>query len=190
MKKVWAVLAICAVLLSGCSGKQRDFRNARWGDSPSKVAKSEDIKPTFTTDDLIMYETVIDDIDAEIYYQFDDNKLIEAQIQFRITGTQEHVLMDFVDHYLIFKDALIALYGQPVQDDYRVWLLSEHEIPLYEQDPINQLMYYQRMEFKLEWITKDTYASLTLNYRDLQENYIYYACDIALYESGGATIHG
>lgn len=192
MKKLIVVALSLALLLAGCGSKPADFRNANWGDSPGKVASGEDgsLTAVIATDDYILYTGVIDDIDADVFYQFDDGKLIEAQVQFHITGTREHVLMDFVNHYIAFRDKLIEQYGPPLDDDYHIWLLTDEEIPIYEQDPYNQLMYYQRLEFKQEWITKDSYVSLTLNYRDLQENYYYYACDIALYESSGATLHG
>lgn len=190
MKKVFATLLVFALLLTGCSNKPKDFRGVNWGASRADVKKSEDIEPLFESDDLILYQTVLDGIDAEIYYHFVDNKLTEAQIQYRINFTIEHVLMDFVNHYFETRDSFIELYGQPLNPEFRVWLIPEEEIPIYEPDPYNQLMYYQRVEFLQEWVTEDSYISLTLNYRDLQENYIYYTCDIAVYESGNAAVYG
>ena len=168
-KKVIAAIALCAVTLTSCGKKTNDFRGVNWDASQKAVERSEDKAYTFATSELMIFDGEINGEPIETYYLFVDNKLSEGQCKFVIG---DRTLDELIVSYQSLSAQLIEKYGQPKNPDYRVWTNYDEK---YVADKDNVNIYNHRLEYKLEWETKTSNISLSLNYKDEQVNYVYYA---------------
>jgi len=177
-KIIAALLCLALVFGSvGCGTPQeeppKDFRESRWGDSRSRVEKAEDTEYIFATDDLLLFQTMLDDEPVEVYYVFEDDALTEAQIKFVIG---ERILNDLIASYEALRASLTDRYGEPVDPEYRVWIDRD---PDRENNADNMLLYEHLMRYETVWRTETSEYKLTLEYIDLQIDYILHAQPIA-----------
>ena len=170
-----SIILIICLLLTGCS-KANDFREANWGNSQSKVNKSEDIDYEYADDDLIMYKTELDDEPIEVYYAFVDNKLTEAEIKFVIG---DRLYKDLAENYDVLAEHFTGVYGEPKNPDKFVWLDESEDN---KDEEYWRSIYFEKLKFVLEWETKTTYARLELSYSGARDvmTYMFYARDIKL----------
>ena len=171
-----SALLLC-LILTGC-GKQKaaDFRSVNWGDTQAKVHRSEDIEYAYADDELVMYITEMGGEPIEVYYTFEDNRLIEAEVKF-IIG--ERLLTDIVESYDNMAEYLTEIYGEPINPDKLVWLEDSED---FRNDVYGTAIYFEKLEFLLEWKTDTTYARLELSYSSSKNviTYLLYAKDINL----------
>ena len=171
-KSITALLIILVLILTGCS-KPADFRNASWGDSPAKVDKGEETEYGYADETIVIYDEVYEGQPVEIYYMFEDNALVEAQMKFI---TNERLLEEVIDAYYLMEEALTELYGEPISGDREIWLNKDSE---YAADIPQVPIYHNDLMYKTEWETETTYAYLLLECIDKRNiGYYYYACDI------------
>lgn len=171
IKKILAVSALCALLISGitgCKGKAApDFREASWGMSKAEVTKLEGDGYLYADDSVIMYMGEMNEQDAEIYYEFRDDSLYEGVCRYVIG---DRILDDLIASYADFRDFLSEnYYGTPLTDDYRIWLDKD---PEYEADPDRLQIYHQRMRYVTEWDNECSTVTLSLDYLDERINYV------------------
>ncbi|MEG0751301.1 MAG: hypothetical protein RR998_01605 [Oscillospiraceae bacterium] len=175
-KLVACVLCMfCVICLAGCFGKG-DFRAAKWGASPKAVTRSENTDYAYAADDIATFYDKEYDKDAEIIYIFDEDGLEEAQAKFLVG---DWILEDIIADYKKTAQEMTAEFGAPLNADYNVWKTGTPEYEEHKNDGEVYSMYYKVLEFKLEWEDERTYRSLSLNYKDEQINYVYYACPVS-----------
>ncbi len=170
-------LLLCAAVLAGCAGKPADFREANWGDSQNEVSESEPTEYVFAGvmdgREVLYFDGELYGHEAEIFYTFDDNALIEAQARFQVA---DWILLDVMADYAAVSDQLTEAYGAPLSEDYRVWHTDHELYEEYKNDPENMAMYWQILTYANEWKTETGYYRLTLSFVDARFNYELYAC--------------
>lgn len=114
------VALLVALLLCGVArGEEEfDFKTFRWGDSEATVRASEG-EPVATgrsvdvNDHIIVYETSVVGLDANLSYYFCDAGLYRVSY----TITEEHPGGDrCMEDYAKLRDALTGKYGEPLRD--------------------------------------------------------------------------
>lgn len=72
-----AVGVVFAVIVA--SAENYDVRNVRWGMSKEEVKKREKAELTDEENNVLYYKTMLFGHDYELWYIFDDDRLVEAQ---------------------------------------------------------------------------------------------------------------
>ena len=159
---------ICVLAMSSCKNKSKpnDFLESSWGDSKKKIDNAENTEAVYATDDLLLYVDTINDMESEIYYEFFEDKLIKGEIVFII---KEQILADIIKDYISFRSSLIETYGEPLDNNYRIYIDNN---PEYLKDSDHISIYYKRLVYITEWQTESVKMSLTLNYENDKINYI------------------
>jgi hypothetical protein len=119
---------IFAAVHLAASDPPPDFRQVRWGMTPTQVKASEKIKPDGENADGIVYPVQIAGLDASLFYRFVQSTLVDAHYGFLVRHTNGGAYLDDFDGV---KKLLTEKYGKPVLDD-QVW-----ENDLYKDDPQN-----------------------------------------------------
>ena len=174
MKKFVALISAIAILvlmLSGCSllydedadGIAHDFRECDWGMSRTKVTEIEGDDFVFADDDMILYAGEMHGRECDIDYYFEDGKLVSGKALFAF---EDSILSDLCDDYVDFRNELIEKYGEPLNDDYRVYIENDSG---YKED--NKAIYYQELKYVTEWVTDKSKMTLWLDYGNEQINY-------------------
>ncbi len=165
------LILITAFSLISCGSKKpHDFRDADFGMSISEVSKKESTDYVYADDDFIFYDASMNGEDAEIYYYFKDGALVSAECKFLINET---TIGSNMERFVAMANYITSVYGQPLSDDYRVFLKDDLED--HEGDGDHLLIYHKYLQYFQEWQTETAHISLLLNYKDEQINYIYSA---------------
>lgn len=167
-KTVVALLALLLLVsLASCGLGPVVFRDVKWGMSPTQVERAESPNEyVLFTGGFMMFSDEVNGQRVEVYYEFEEDKLVEITQQFEWADV---ILKDQIDIYIAYRDELAAQFGEPLSSDYRVWTNYD---PEFEDDSdVNQL-YYQRMQYKTEYKTANSYAVLTLDYTDERVNFL------------------
>ena len=169
MKKFFcAVLCLFMMLsLCSCGEKPHDFREVDWGMSQNQVCKAENSDYLYADDTLLYFSSTQLDRACELYYEFEDGKLIGAECKF--TVEEGMILDDFIGIYAEMRAMLCETYGQPLEDDYRVWS-SEADYAEHKDDREALSIYWQYLTYATAWQTDSSDMALTLDYKDLQIN--------------------
>lgn len=172
--RIFIAILLLFLLTTGCKagyeGEAKfDFRNANWGMSKSKVSKSEETEYVFGSDQILLYQVVEDGDIKDIYYYFEDDKLVAVDVIYKMSDkTTAKLVNDMIDSYIKTRERFIELYGPPVNEDYRLWLDPDPDF-INDADILN--LYYGRLMYKQEWDTERTYISLTFSYKNTLVEY-------------------
>ena len=90
-----------------------DFRNAKWGDSIEDVLEY-DYDATLTRDgDDLIGDCVVADKNAEVYYIFENDKLVSGGYYFDLDTSNG---WRYISAYDEIKSMLLEVYGDPIVD--------------------------------------------------------------------------
>lgn len=90
-----------------------DFRKARWGMSKDEVKANEPGKPLFDIENSVEYRIFIDDLQAQVNYKFQNDKLIRAGYYF---PTKYEDKNEYIKTYEQLKEMIMEAKGPPVID--------------------------------------------------------------------------
>ncbi|MEG0832576.1 MAG: hypothetical protein RR058_00220 [Oscillospiraceae bacterium] len=171
MKKFFAAALICCIVLTAAScAKKDDFRSVSWGTTKNAVISAEGKDPTWDDENYLLFLTDMNGSATELHYVFEGDKLVSGECKF-IIG--DKILSEFMEEFLTLRASLTELYGEPLSDDYRDWLIENPGDYANDKDQIS--IFYKRLQYFAEWNTNDTRATLTLNFNNEQVNYVYFA---------------
>ena len=169
------LLLVLCLLLTACGAEEEktpDFRNAYWGMSPNQVAKTEEREYLYADDTLLYYDGTWEDQPIEIYYEFEDGKLVRGECRAIIDEYQP--FMGYIEKHHAFLEDLTQMYGPPKEEDYHVWK-SQEDYNTYHLDAENFPMFYGVLTFFSSWEDEQTQRRLTMDYENLTINLVYYA---------------
>lgn len=173
LKQITASLLILlfAFSLTSCNGgKPHDFREVDFGMSIAEVSKKESAEYVYAADDFLFYNASMNGENAEVYYYFVDDKLVEAECKFIIGET---TLSMNIERFKVFSNYITSLYGEPLNADYRKMLVDDLGESTGDGDHL--LIYHHLIEYFQEWQTETAHITLLLNFKDEQVNYLYSA---------------
>lgn len=100
-----------------------DFKQTRWGMSKPEVKSTETGEIILEKDDMIVYKGGLAGLFCNVFYFFDQNKLVKGKYHF----TEQHENKnDHIAEFQTLKTHLIETYGQPV-DEKIVWKKETHK---------------------------------------------------------------
>jgi len=143
--------------------KVNDFMVADWGMNKAKVQKAQLPEQEIYADETTMVYEIVKEYDTfQVYYYFTDDSLVlgEARVEMGTEVWSKRV-PEMISSYDLFRKELIELYGDTLEEEYRVWLDKD---PEYIEDSDMHNLYYQRLEYLSEWETDDSLMSLRLYY--------------------------
>lgn len=91
-----------------------DFRNSKWGDSMEDVLKYEYDIELSEEDGGLIGECVVAEENAQAYFIFENNKLVNGGYYFDLNTTNGIL---YISAYNRIKDMLIDVYGEPTIDE-------------------------------------------------------------------------
>ena len=103
-----------------------DFRKVSWGMNRDKVKSTEKLNIIGENDKILVYKAVSLEKNVNIVYIFVNDKLVRAKYVINEEHTQKN---DYIRDYKEFKDILIKIYNEPLNDNI-IWLDD-----LYKNDP-------------------------------------------------------
>lgn len=94
------------------------FRKTTWGMTREQVKSAEVGRVLYDTENTLVYEGAIAELDCNILYVFTGGKLVRAKYWI----TEEHSNRNdyIVDYDILLKKALTKKYGQPISDE-QIW---------------------------------------------------------------------
>ena len=154
--------------------KTPDFRAADWGYSKAEVQKSQLPNEELYADEWTMLYEVAEGGDMLlVYYFFEEDKLVSGECRIEMGDAEwSRRVPEMIESYAVFRNNAIMLYGEPLEDDYRVWLDKD---PDYVNDPDMHNLYYKRLEYLTEWQTERSLMSLRLFYKDRDFKFVFEA---------------
>ena len=152
--------------------KPHDFMDADWGMSKAKVKKI--LLPEveiYAEEDLMLYEIDKGYDVFDVFYYFSDDAFCKGECRIEMgTEVWSKRVPEMIKSYVEFRNELISIYGQPLDDQYRIWLDRD---PLYINDDDMHNLYYKRMEYVSLWETGTSSMSLKLYYKDRDFKFVY-----------------
>lgn len=91
----------------------KDFRETSWGMNMNQVRKHETSIFVSTEPNLLVYETTLNGLKANVIYQFVDNKLARTGYMIKEIHSNRN---NYIDDYDKIKNLLIKKYGTPTVD--------------------------------------------------------------------------
>jgi hypothetical protein len=93
-----------------------DFRAVNWGDSPKQILKAEEIKPTATSEDEIVFSPKIEALTVNVVYRLTDEKCTSGRYLF----THQYRETDrYISDYDALQKLLVQKYGAPTTSQIR-----------------------------------------------------------------------
>lgn len=132
-----------------------DFRKTRWGMTRQQVESSEKRPPMNAAGNEIYYDDRVAGYKAIVAYVFLKDQLVNAGYMFNEQHTNDSL---YIINYAKVKDALIAKYGQPIEDEV-IWKRS-----LYKDDPEKHgfAVSIGDLALSAKWETPETEIQLAL----------------------------
>lgn len=132
-----------------------DVRNCKWGDSMDVVRASESGVPTEVYEDILVYETTLNDYDVSVVYQFDKDKLVELTYILEETYTQTS---SYFTAYDSFKESLQKKYGNPIIDR----TINNESQSLIDMAGKNRALEFGYVTYAARWENEPTQVNLIM----------------------------
>lgn len=131
------------------------FRKANWGMPRQEVMKTENEKPAYDQDAILMYNVTVSGMDTSCAYLFTEEKLFRGVYTFNLKHTNEN---DFLADYDKIKATMTDKYGKPKQDEIN-WKNDRYKADAQKYGfavSLGHVIYFAT------WETKDTNIILEL----------------------------
>lgn len=154
--------------------KPKDFMQADWGMDRAGIQKAMlPNKEIYADESYMLYEVDKEYDIFQVLYYFIDDHLVEGECRIEMgTEVWSKRVPEMIESYVTFRSELIELYGNPLEEDYRIWI---DKIPEYENDDDMHNLYYNRIEYLSEWETEYSIMTLRLFYKDRDFRFLYEA---------------
>ena len=152
-----------------------DFRAAEWGMSKAQVKKTEmPAEETYADEWTMLFEVTEGEDSVLVFYYFEDDKLTGGECWVEMGEDQLWSVRvpQMIETYVEFRDKTTEVYGEPQEDDYKVWLDKD---PDFINDHDMQNLYYGRLEYLTVWETERSDMSLRLYYKNLDFKFVFEA---------------
>jgi hypothetical protein len=138
-----------------------DFRKAKWGMNIQQVHESEGKQAISENNEKLVYPDTLLDLNAEVSYFFEKNRLVKAIYQLEGNNTNDPV--ENINNFKKIRNALSQKYGRPDFD-------TSGELDMFEKDTyknLGELIARGAQVLETRWETPRTRIKLLLKGRDI-----------------------